>query len=155
MNRREFDQQPDSEKHSEDRQPPGKAMVIPVIEEQLQVETRIVETGTVRINKKVHEEEVNVDAPVVYDNLDIERIPINEYVDTAPPAVRYEGDTMIVPILEEVVVVEKRLVLREELRITKRQVHTNVSKPVTLRKEEVTIERIDHRDDDQNPVHTP
>lgn len=155
MNRREFDQQPDSEKHSDDLQSSARPVVIPVIEEQLQVETRIVETGTVRINKKVHEEEVNVDAPVVYDNLDIERIPINEYVDTAPPAVRYEGETMIVPILEEVVVVEKRLVLREELRITKRQVQTTVSKPVTLRKEEVTIERIEHRDDDQNPVHTP
>ena len=155
MNRREFEQRPDSEKLPDEHLVPRKAVVIPVIEEQLQVETRIVETGTVRIHKKVHKEEVNVDAPVVYDNLDIERIPINEYVDTAPPAVRYEGETMIVPILEEVVVVEKRLVLREELRITKRQVQTTVSKPVTLRKEEVTIERIEHQDDDQNPVHTP
>jgi stress response protein YsnF len=51
---------------------------------------------------------------------------------------------MIVPILEEVVVVQKRLRLVEELRITKRQEHTQVSQPVILRKEEVTVERRDN-----------
>jgi len=152
MNRRESEQQPDSEGRIDANVSAGKAAVIPVIEEELQVSTRVVETGTVRINKKVHEEQVNVESPVVYDKLDIERIPINEYVETAPPAVRYEGETMIVPILEEVVVVEKRLVLREELRITRRQVQTTVSQPVTLRKEEVTVERIDHRDASSDPV---
>jgi stress response protein YsnF len=85
-----------------------------------------------------------VETPVVVEKLDIERIPINQYVDSAPPAVRYEGDVMIVPILEEVVVVEKRLRLVEELRITKRQEHTQVSQPVVLRKEEVTVDRRDN-----------
>lgn len=150
MNRREFEQQPDGERRSDANVQSGKAVVVPVIEEKLQVSTKLVETGTVRITKKVHEEQVNVDAPVVYDKLDIERIPINEYVETAPPAVRYEGETMIVPILEEVVVVEKRLVLREELRITRHQVQTTVSQPVTLRKEEVTVDRVDHRTDDSD-----
>jgi uncharacterized protein (TIGR02271 family) len=120
--------------------------VIPVIEEQLQVGKRVVETGSVRVSKTVHEEEVNVETPVVVEKLDIERIPINQYVESAPPAVRYEGDVMIVPILEEVVVVQKRLRLVEELRITKRQEHTQVSQPVILRREEVTVERRDNND---------
>lgn len=152
MNRRESEQQPDSEGRTDADVSVGKAAVIPIIEEKLQVSTKVVDTGTIRINKKVLEEQVNVESPVIYDKLDIERIPINEYVETAPPAVRYEGETMIVPILEEVVVVEKRLVLREELRITRRQVHTTISQPVTLRKEEVTVDRIDHRDENSGPV---
>jgi stress response protein YsnF len=53
---------------------------------------------------------------------------------------------MIVPILEEVVVVQKRLRLVEELRITKRQEHTQVSQPVILRREEVNVERRDNND---------
>jgi uncharacterized protein (TIGR02271 family) len=127
-------------------EPLRDSTVIPVIEEQLQVGKKVVETGNVRINKIVHEEEVNVETPVVVEKLDIERIPINQYVESAPPAVRYEGDVMIVPILEEVVVVEKRLRLVEELRITKRQEHTKVSQPVVLRREEVTVERRDNND---------
>jgi len=121
-----------------------QSKVLPVIEEQLQVGKKVVETGSVRISKIVHEEEVKVETPVVVEKLDIERIPINQYVDAAPPAVRYEGDVMIVPILEEVVVVEKRLRLVEELRITKRQEHTQVSQPVILRREEVTVDRLDN-----------
>jgi uncharacterized protein (TIGR02271 family) len=127
-------------------EPLRDSTVIPVIEEQLQVGKKVVETGSVRINKIVHEEEVKVETPVVVEKLDIERIPINQYVESAPPAVRYEGDVMIVPILEEVVVVQKRLRLVEELRITKRQEHTQVSQPVILRKEEVTVERRDNND---------
>jgi uncharacterized protein (TIGR02271 family) len=123
-----------------------ESTVIPVIEEQLQVGKKVVEAGSVRINKIVREEEVKVETPVVVEKLDIERIPINQFVASAPPAVRYEGDVMIVPILEEVVVVEKRLRLVEELRITKRQEHTQVSQPVILRKEEVVVDRVDHND---------
>ncbi len=127
-------------------EPLRQSAALPVIEEQLQVGKKVVETGSVRINKIVHEEEVKVETPVVVEKLDIERIPINQYVESAPPAVRYEGDVMIVPILEEVVVVQKRLRLVEELRITKRQEHTQVSQPVILRREEVTVERRDNPD---------
>jgi uncharacterized protein (TIGR02271 family) len=127
-------------------EPLRQSAALPVIEEQLQVGKKVVETGSVRINKIVHEEEVKVETPVVVEKLDIERIPINQYVESAPPAVRYEGDVMIVPILEEVVVVQKRLRLVEELRITKRQEHTQVSQPVILRREEVTVDRQDNPD---------
>jgi cysteine sulfinate desulfinase/cysteine desulfurase-like protein len=48
--------------------------------------------------------------------LDVQRVPIGQFVDRAP-APRQEGDVLIVPCIEEVVVVEKRLRVREELRI--------------------------------------
>lgn len=150
MNRRtDIEGQPESDRQYDANEPVRQSAAIPVIEEQLHVGKKVVETGGVRIHKVVREEEVQVEAPVVVEKLDIERIPVNRYIESAPPAIRYEGDVMIVPILEEVVVVEKRLVLVEELRITKRLEHTQVSQPVILRKEEVTVDR--YEGDSVNP----
>jgi stress response protein YsnF len=59
-----------------------------------------------------------------------------------PPAVRTDGDVVIVPILEEVLVVEKRLVLKEELHIRRQVNHEDVEVPVTLRKQRAVIERL-------------
>src|SRR4028118_116704 len=98
---RQFDANEPLRQSFDANEPLRDSTVIPVIEEQLQVGKKVVETGSVRINKIVREEEVNVETPVVVEKLDIERIPINQYVESAPPAVRYEGDVMIVPILEE------------------------------------------------------
>ena len=119
---------------------------VPVLDENLHVGVSKVETGRVRASKKVHEEDLIVSGPVTNDELSIERIPLNTYVD-APPQVRYEGDTMVIPVVEEEVVVQTRLKLVEEVRITRRQVERTVERPVTLRKEEVVIERLPPRED--------
>jgi uncharacterized protein (TIGR02271 family) len=119
--------------------------VIPVIEEQIQVGKQVIETGKVLISKQVHTEERNIDIPLIHEEHDIERVPVNQYVEVAP-AVRYEGDTMIIPVLREEVVMQKRLLVTEELRITKRKIETSVSEQVSLRREEVTVERISGND---------
>lgn len=119
----------------------GETMVIPVIEERITVDKKIVETGKVRISKKVTEQEEMIDVPLMREDVQVERVAINRFVDTAPQ-VRYEGETMIVPVLREVVVVEKRIELIEELHITKRQTQTQSTEHVMLRKEEVTVERL-------------
>jgi stress response protein YsnF len=49
---------------------------------------------------------------------------------------------MIIPVIQEVVVIEKRLMLVEEIRVNKHQTETKVSETITLRKEEINIERI-------------
>ena len=49
---------------------------------------------------------------------------------------------MIVPILEEVLVVEKRLMLKEELHIRRRQVEESQPQRIVLRTEEATVERV-------------
>ena len=67
---------------------------------------------------------------------------IHRFVDEAIP-IRYEGDTMIISPLEEVAVVENRLMLTEELRITRRQLETHQPRRVTLRREEATVEHLD------------
>lgn len=117
------------------------AVVIPVIEEEVTVEKREVERGRVRISKTVSERDVLVDQPLLHEHVDVVRVPVNQMVD-APPEVRHEGDTMIVPVLEEVVVVEIRLMVREEIRITRRREEVHEPQEVTLRREEVTVDRI-------------
>jgi uncharacterized protein (TIGR02271 family) len=110
----------------------GRPLVVPVRVEALEIEKRQVETGCVRISKVVHERDELVDEPLRREEVSIERVPINRFVDEAIP-VRYEGNTMIVSLLEEVSVIEKRLMLREELWITKRQVEAHRPVRVTLR----------------------
>jgi uncharacterized protein (TIGR02271 family) len=71
----------------------------------------------------------------------VERVSIDRVVDQAPPP-RQEGDTLVLPVLEEVVVVERRLVLKEEVRITRRATESRNPQTVTLRSEDVRIDRI-------------
>jgi uncharacterized protein (TIGR02271 family) len=118
------------------------AAVVPVIEEELRVGKRVVETGRVRIHKTVHEHEEVVDEPLMREEYDVERVPIDEFVD-GPVGPRHEGETLVVPVLEEVLVVEKRLVVREELRITRRRTEERRPQRVTLLSEEVSVERTD------------
>jgi uncharacterized protein (TIGR02271 family) len=127
-------------RHTFDDKSAQQSAAIPVIEEQINIEKRVVESGVVRLSKKVYEEQVTVEVPLIHEEHDVERVEINQYVDQAP-AVRHEGATMIIPVLREEVVVQKRLVLVEELRITKKLVQTKQKEEVTLRKEEVIVER--------------
>lgn len=144
---------PDFEASAEELNHQHQKTVIPVVEEQVQVGKQVVESGTTRISKKVHEEEVTVNVPITYNEHDVERVAVNQFVESAPP-IRYEGNTMIIPILEEVVVLEKRLRVVEELRVTARQVQTAATQQVTLLKEEVTVERTNQTSNrnDANPV---
>lgn len=115
--------------------------VFPVIAETVSISKREVETGLVRITKTVHEEEAVVDEPLLREQVEVERRAVNRYVD-GPVPVRYEGDTMIVSLVEEVLVIEKRLLVREELHITKRQMEERHAEVVTLRREETHVERL-------------
>jgi len=62
-------------------------------------------------------------------------------VDEAP-AVRTENGVMIVPVLEEVLFVEKRLVLKEEIHIRRQRTTETVEMPVTLRKQRAVVEHL-------------
>ena len=118
----------------------GEPVVIRVIEEQIHISKEVVESARVRISKRVSEHEESVDIPLTHEEVDVERVAINQYVEK-PPSIRYEGETTIIPVLREVAVVEKRILLVEELRVTKRYVQTQETQHLTLRKEEVQVER--------------
>jgi uncharacterized protein (TIGR02271 family) len=115
--------------------------VIPVIEEKLQVGKVWQETGRVQISKTVTEEAVDFSMPLTQEEVIMERKAINQYVDTAPPASRYEGDTLIIPVIKEVLVLEKKLLLVEELHIHKRTTEQVLTGTENLRKETVNVTR--------------
>jgi uncharacterized protein (TIGR02271 family) len=119
----------------------SEKIVVPVVAEELAVGKREVESGRVRITRLVREEQKTVDQPLFADEVVVERVPVNRIVD-APPEVRHEGETMIVPVVEEVLVVEKKLMLREEVRVMKRRNETHRPQTVTIRKQDVQVERI-------------
>lgn len=129
------------------------ADVIPVMQEFVRIEKRLVETGRVVIHKTVTERDEAVEVILKQQDLLVERVPIGRVVAEAPQS-RQEGDTLIVPILEEVLVVEKRLMLKEELHIRNHSSERTEHKTVTLRAEQVDIQQIDGRAGNTAPVTT-
>ena len=115
-------------------------LVIPLAAETFTVEKHESVTGVVRIHKTVTERQETINAPTYTESVEVERVPRGEWVESVPQ-IRYEGQTMIIPVVEEVLVVEKRLRLREELRVTKQRIEDTTPQQVTLRREEITIDR--------------
>jgi len=122
-----------------------EAIVLPVIREELDIGKRMVETGGVRIRKVVREREELVEQSLLHEKVHVERVPVNRVLDE-PVGVRHQGDTMIIPVLEEVLVLEKRLVLKEELHVTRELVSKIEAQRITLRSEDVLVERIDPKE---------
>ena len=123
----------------------AETQVIPLVEETLSVGKREVLSGQVRFRTEVTERTETVDVPLLRTEVSTRRVEVNQFVD-APPAVRYEGDTMIVSILEEVLVVEKRLRVKEEVYITTVQTEHHAPQTVTLRAETLVEDRLPAED---------
>jgi uncharacterized protein (TIGR02271 family) len=115
--------------------------VIPLIEEELHLDKRSSVTGKVRVRTETEAVEEIARATLDGENVEVTRVPVGREVNTAP-AVRTEGDVVIVPVLEEILVVEKRLVLKEELHIRRQATQETVAVPVTLRKQRGVVERL-------------
>lgn len=118
---------------------------VPVHQEEAWIEKRSVDTGRgVRIHKTVAEHPVRIDERLLRDAVEVSHVPVDRIVplDQAP-ATRYEGDTLVVPILEEVLVVERRLRIKEELRITRTRREEHHAETVLLKSEQVSVERFD------------
>lgn len=130
-------------------------IVLPVVHEQLQVGVRQVDTGRgVRVHKTVGEQTHTIDETLLRDALEVKRFPIDKIVSLSEaPAVRQEGDTLIVPVLEEILVVEKRLRIKEEVHITRTTRQEHYADKVVLRAEKVSVERFgDDPDPELNPT---
>jgi uncharacterized protein (TIGR02271 family) len=123
------------------QQTAGGELVIPVVAEELNVSKRSVERERVRVTSTVSTREEAVDVPLVQEELVVERVPVGRVVDAASEP-RQEGATLIVPVYEEVLVVEKRLVLKEEVHITRKRQEERHREQVPLRREDVLIERL-------------
>ena len=125
---------------------PDDVLIIPVLEEHARIDKHWVETGVVRITKSVNEEVKNIESMLRQEEVEVQRVAFNLPLDE-PVEARYEGDVFIIPVVEEVLVIQKQLMLREEVRITRRRKEKRIIESVTLHQEEVNVERLKSTDD--------
>lgn len=123
----------------------GEELVVPLAEEEVFLRGRLVETGRVRVAKHVERRREAVDVPRTEVEVDIERVPVGLYVD-APPEIRREGNVTIVPVVEEEVVVTKRYLIKEEVRVRQRAETSLERREVELRSERASIEQPGERE---------
>lgn len=114
--------------------------MIPLAREELDVQKRTVERGRIRVRKTVRSREEVVEQPLQHDEVTVERVAVNREIDTAPQP-RYERDALVIPVVEEVLVTRKQLVLKEEIYIRRRGIETMHQERATLRSEEIEVER--------------
>lgn len=125
-------------------------LVVPLHEEVLEPRVREVETGVVRVRKRVETVPTELLVETDRDEVTVERVAVNRPVDEAP-APWQEGNTLVVPVVEEEIVTETRLVVREEVRITRRTVTEQVPVRDTVRREVVEVEGTGSAEDAAGP----
>lgn len=122
----------------------GETTLIPLAEETARIDKRAVEIGRVRVRTSTETVEQVLHETLRSDAVGVTRVPINRTLaeGEAAPLVRTEDGVTIIPVLEEILVVEKRLVLREEVHLRHTTGGQDVEVPVTLRKQRAVVERV-------------
>jgi len=121
--------------------PLTESIVVPVAEEELTATTRPVDRGVVRVTTRVETVSAPWETTLREDEVAIARVPVNQPVEAVPEP-RWEGETLIVPVLAEEVVVTRRLILREEIRITRRVQMETVTGTEPVRRQLVDVARV-------------
>ena len=115
---------------------------VPLYSEELSVSRQQITGDTVQVSVVTHEGEGVVDEMLNHERVEIDRVPIGHPVDAIPP-VRQEGETTILPVVEEIIVVQRRLILKEEVRIKRLHVSERYQEAVVLRKQDAVITRME------------
>jgi uncharacterized protein (TIGR02271 family) len=115
--------------------------VIPVIEEQLQVGKREVETGGARIRSRVVEKPVEASVRLREEHVVVNRHPVNRAVTDADVSNFKEGDITLTERSEEAVVGKQARVV-EEIEIGKQVTEREETVSDTVRRTDVEVEEI-------------
>ncbi len=119
---------------------PEADTVLSLLSEELLIERHAEVTGRVRVQIRTVERDALVEEILGTERIEIERVPIGRVVDAAPP-IREEGDTTVISVMEEVIVTERRLVLKEEIRLRRVRTTTSHRETHTVREQHAEIER--------------
>ena len=106
----------------------------------MQVDRRTVTSGLVWVSTRTEERREAVTVDLRHSDVVVERVPVGRRID-AVPEVRQEGDLTIIPVVEEVVVVERRLMLVEEVRVRRVERVESRHEEIVLRKQHADIRR--------------
>jgi uncharacterized protein (TIGR02271 family) len=131
------------------------AETILLLEERLRVLKQKKETGRVRVQIVTDTEAAIASLELQSERLEIERVTVGRPVSSIPDILD-DGDTLIVPVVEEMLVVEKRLILKEELHIRRVRSIESVNHSVTLRRQRAEVDRLPPQErnttDDEQPI---
>lgn len=119
---------------------PDSETVLHLHAEEAAVSKEQIVTGRVRVSTVTREREAVVDEPLAHQRVEIHREPVGKQIASVPD-VRTEGDVTIVPVVEEVLVVERRLLLKEEVHVRRVRETERFQDHVTLRSQEAVIDR--------------
>jgi uncharacterized protein (TIGR02271 family) len=109
---------------------------IPVAEEKLTATKRAKEAGRVRVKKDVVTEEKQITVPVTKEEVHVERVPASGDATSAD----FKEGTVDIPVMEEEVDIQKRPVIREEVRIGKELRQEDETASAEVRREEVDVD---------------
>ena len=123
-----------------DREQQTKDLRIPLHVEEISVSRREIKKANVQVALVTGTREQLIDEELTHVRVEIERVPIDRTVEVAPPT-RQEGDITIIPVVEEIVVVERRLVLKEEVRVRRVSTKEQHQETVVLRQQEAVVTR--------------
>jgi uncharacterized protein (TIGR02271 family) len=113
---------------------------VPIIQERARIDKQVVDKSVVRIKTSFNEHTEHLSQELTSEDVVIERVPIDREIDSMPE-IRQEADVLIIPVIEQRLVIEKRWVLKEELYVRKKKRTDTVEIPVTLRSSEISVER--------------
>lgn len=113
---------------------------IPLVEERLVTSKREVETGRVRVRTLVEEQETIVRETLRHATVEVERVPVDREIDEIP-AIREEDGVTVIPVVREVLMVEKKLILVEEIRLRRCTQTEEYAQPVLLKSQRAVVER--------------
>jgi stress response protein YsnF len=123
-----------------DRERQPEDLRIPLHVEEVSVSRREIKKANVQIALITGTREQLIDEGLTRLRVEIERVPIDRTIEVMPP-ITEEGDITIIPVVEEIVVVERRLVLKEEVRIRRVRTKEQHQETVVLRQQEVVVTR--------------
>ena len=134
-----------SDKH-ERKQEEGRFLkeetkVIPVIEEFLKVDKKLVETGRIHVRKEIDNEEKQIEIPLLNESYEVEKVKVKNQIFDQVPSIRHEGDVIVIPVIKEVAEIKIRYEVTEEIHLKKNKTITTHTEQVTLKKEKVIVER--------------
>jgi stress response protein YsnF len=129
-------------------------VVIPLAEESVSVSKREVETGQVRVSLSTDIETVIARETLRGSRIEVERVTVNRVLpeDEPAPQSRQEGDTLVIPVVEERPVVVKRLVVTEEVRLRFVPTETSFEEEVSVRRQKATVDRVPPDANATNPA---
>jgi len=118
--------------------------VIPVVAEELELGKRAISTGGVRVQRHVLEQEEEIDMPLLSEHVQVRRVLLDREVE-GPLPIREEGDTLIIPVVEEVLVISRRFRLKEEVHVRKLTREERHRERIAVRRQQAEVQEFDRK----------